>query len=209
MSEIGAAVPGGGGEVGELIRAKDWSQTPLGPRDRWSQPLHTSVSICLASRFPMFLWWGHELINVYNDAYIPLMGAKHPDGLGQPAAELWAEVWPILGPLALDVVERGRASWSEAQLLHLERSGLPRGVLFRLRLQPDHGRRRRGRWSARGRLGDHRAGAQRSPPADAVGDRGPGPEDRPCRRGRARGGGRARCRPARSPLRDPVRADRG
>ncbi len=136
MSEIGAAVPGGGGEVGELIRAKDWSQTPLGPRDRWSQPLQTSVSICLASRFPMFLWWGHELINVYNDAYIPLMGAKHPDGLGQPAAELWAEVWPILGPLAMDVVERGRASWSEAQMLHLERSGYPEECYFDFAYSP-------------------------------------------------------------------------
>jgi hypothetical protein len=73
----------------------------------------------------MFVWWGHDLINIYNDAYIPLMGAKHPHGLGRPAAAVWAEVWPIIGPLAMDVVERGQASWSEAQLLHLERSGYP------------------------------------------------------------------------------------
>ncbi len=136
MGQIGAVFPGGGGGVGELIRVKDWSETPLGPRDRWSQPLHTSVSICLASRFPMFLWWGHELINIYNDAYIPLMGAKHPDGLGRPAPELWAEVWPILEPLAMDVVERGRASWSEAQLLHLERSGYPEECYFDFAYSP-------------------------------------------------------------------------
>lgn len=136
MSEIGAAFPGGEGAVGELIRAKDWSQTPLGPRDRWSQPLRTSVSICLASRFPMFLWWGHDLINIYNDAYIPLMGAKHPHGLGRPAAEVWAEVWPIIGPLAMDVVERGQASWSEAQLLHLERSGYPEESYFDFAYSP-------------------------------------------------------------------------
>ena len=59
----------GGGEMGELIRSKDWSQTPLGPPDTWPPSLRTAVMILLQSRFPMFVWWGEEMITIYNDAY--------------------------------------------------------------------------------------------------------------------------------------------
>ena len=113
-----------------LVAAEDWSRTAIGDARNWPQSLRTSVDICLASRYPMFVWWGPELTNIYNDAYLPVLGSKHPAGLGQPASEVWAEVWDVIGPLAQGVLERGEASWSEAQLLYLERSGYPEETYF-------------------------------------------------------------------------------
>ena len=72
--------------VGELIRARDWAATPIGPADRWSPSLRTALSICLESRFPILIWWGPEFVMLYNDAYAPLIGSKHPAALGQPFA---------------------------------------------------------------------------------------------------------------------------
>src|SRR5580698_8035622 len=88
----------GGGEMGALMRAKDWAQTPVGPVDKWPQSLRTTLSIILNSKFPMFLWWGPELICFYNDAYRPSLGqeGKHPHILGEPAREAWPEIWPII-----------------------------------------------------------------------------------------------------------------
>ena len=75
----------GGSEMAELIRAMDWSQTPLGPVATWPQSLRTTVSVCLSSRFPILIWWGADLIMLYNDAYRPILGAtKHPHALGAP-----------------------------------------------------------------------------------------------------------------------------
>src|SRR4028118_1624014 len=90
----------GGGQMGALMRALDWSSTPLGPVENWPQSWRTALSICLASRFPMILWLGADLIVFYNDAYIPIFGTqKHPKSLGKPGREVWAEVWQIIGPM--------------------------------------------------------------------------------------------------------------
>jgi PAS domain S-box-containing protein len=91
----------GGGEMGNLTRNFDWSQTPLGPPDTWPQSLRTSVNIVLSSSFPMLLWWGEELIQFYNDAFRPSLGTegKHPSSLGQPAIGYWRENWHIIKPL--------------------------------------------------------------------------------------------------------------
>src|SRR3954468_18268418 len=88
----------GGGEMGARIRAFDWSHTPLGLPQQWPQSLRTIVSTCLNSRFPILVWWGRDLVKVYNDAYIPILGAKHPDALGRPGREVWGEIWHIIGP---------------------------------------------------------------------------------------------------------------
>src|SRR6187402_818783 len=87
-----------GGEMGRLIREKDWSKTSLGSQEFWPQSLRTTISILLNSKFPMFLWWGPELICFYNDAYRPSLGqnGKHPFILGQPAETAWAEIWTII-----------------------------------------------------------------------------------------------------------------
>ncbi|WP_437996492.1 PAS domain-containing protein [Sorangium sp. So ce185] len=85
----------GASELSALCREKDWGATPLGPVERWPQSLKTAVSIVLSSSFPMIVLWGPELVQIYNDAYRLLMGAKHPAGLGQANRECWPEVWHI------------------------------------------------------------------------------------------------------------------
>ncbi len=91
----------GGGEMGELTRKYQRSLTPVGPPDNWPQSLRTIVAMLLNSRFPMFLWWGEDMIQFYNDAYRPSLGnnGKHPLALGQPAVDCWPEIWPIIYPL--------------------------------------------------------------------------------------------------------------
>ncbi len=89
----------GGGEMGERIRTFDWSTTPLGPAESWSPTLQTMVRVMLANRLPMLLWWGPQYVSIYNDAYRPVLGAKHPWALGQPVCECWKEIWHILKPL--------------------------------------------------------------------------------------------------------------
>src|SRR5205085_11589255 len=87
----------GGGEMGRLIREKDWSKTSLGIPQSWPQSLRTTLSILLNSKFPMFLFWGSDLTCFYNDAYRPSLGkeGKHPGILGGRAEVYWAEIWHI------------------------------------------------------------------------------------------------------------------
>src|ERR1044072_6537873 len=85
--------------MGRLIGDYDWSDTPLGPIEGWSQTLRTTVSLLLSNRFPMLLWWGKDYISIYNDPYAPILGAKHPWGLGKPVKVCWSEIWPTLKPL--------------------------------------------------------------------------------------------------------------
>src|SRR6478752_8548664 len=88
----------GGGEMGERIRNFDWSQTSLGDPKNWQNSLKTCVRIMLTSPQPMFVWWGKELINIYNDAYQTIVRGKHPQALGQPAIEVWKEIWHQIQP---------------------------------------------------------------------------------------------------------------
>jgi hypothetical protein len=115
----------GGGEMGERIRALDWSATPLGPVDRWPQSLRSAVSILLPSKAQIVLFWGADLITLYNDAYRPAFGAKHPWALGRPARECWAEVWDVLEPLFGGVMRTGEAFWAKDHPFFLERHGYP------------------------------------------------------------------------------------
>lgn len=115
----------GGGEMGELMRAKDWSKTPLGNPDNWPQSLRTTLSIILNSRFPMFLFWGPQFVCFYNDAYRPSLGkeGKHPHILGERGEDWWLEIWPVIKPLMDQVLSGGEATWSEDQLLPIYRNG--------------------------------------------------------------------------------------
>jgi hypothetical protein len=114
----------GGGEMGRLMRAQDWSATPLGPVVGWPQSLKTAVSICLGSRYPIVLWWGKKaLTQIYNDAYIPILGrSKHPASLGQSATECWSEIWHIIDPMLEGVFATGAATWSEDFLYVIARN---------------------------------------------------------------------------------------
>lgn len=113
-----------GGVCGDLIDQTSWSATPLGPIAAWPASLKTMVGTMLASRHPMFLWWGPELIQFYNDAYLPSFGiGKHPTAMGQRGRDCWGEVWPIIWPQIEDVMARGKASWNEDHLVPIFRNG--------------------------------------------------------------------------------------
>ena len=111
--------------MAERTRNFDWSRTPLGSPDQWPQSLRTIISVILNSRFPMFLWWGPDLIQFYNDAYRPSLGndGKHPSALGQRGEECWPEIWPVIKPLIDQVLTDGEATWSEDQLIPIYRNG--------------------------------------------------------------------------------------
>src|SRR5579884_3104830 len=103
----------GGGEMGERIRAFEWSKTPVGPAADWPQSLKTAVRIMLTSRQPMWLGWGDELTYLYNDPYKSIIGGKHPQALGQPFAQVWHEIWDVVGPMAKVVMRRDEGTYVE------------------------------------------------------------------------------------------------
>ncbi|WP_299535878.1 SpoIIE family protein phosphatase [uncultured Streptomyces sp.] len=114
------------GEVGQDLAAVDWDAHPLGPPAGWPQSLRTAVSILLSSRFSMWMAWGPELTFFCNAAYRrDTLGGKYPWALGRPASEVWAEIWSDIGPRIDTVLATGRATWDEALLLFVERSGYP------------------------------------------------------------------------------------
>ncbi|MFK3736734.1 ATP-binding protein [Massilia sp. TN1-12] len=127
------------GEMAALIRAKDWSTTPFGPIDTWSPALRSAVSICLGSRFPMVLYWGETRALIYNDAWAPVPGQKHPWALGRPGFEVWSEIWDIIGPMFDHVMATGEATWSEDQLLPLNRYGYVEECYFYYSYSPVRG----------------------------------------------------------------------
>ena len=127
----------GGGEMGQLMRERDWSKTPVGSMSSWPQSLRTAVSICLASRFPIIIFWGPDLVQFYNDAYRPVLGTnKHPSALGQQAKDCWPEVWDVIGPMLHGVLSSGEATWSENQLLLLDRNGYVEECYFTFSYSP-------------------------------------------------------------------------
>src|SRR5262249_11888474 len=113
----------GGGEMGALIRSIDWSKTPLGPVSGWSQALRTMVGVLLRNRFPLLLWWGPRFCQIYNDAYRPIPGAKHPRSMGQPASECWPEIWHIIGPMIEAPYAGQPATSSDDLFLLINRKG--------------------------------------------------------------------------------------
>ncbi len=115
----------GGGEMGGLMRAKRWADTPLGPPETWPQSLKTVVRILLTSRYQMWMCWGDDLTFFYNDAYRPTLGVKHGWALGEPTRDVWREIWPDIGPRIEHVLRSGEATWDEGLLLFLERSLYP------------------------------------------------------------------------------------
>jgi PAS domain S-box-containing protein len=126
----------GGGEMGALMRAHDWSRSPLGPPEQWPDALKMAVSICLNSRFPMLLWWGPEFVMLYNDAYRPILGmTKHPASLGSRGRDIWPEIWTIIGP-QLASIWRGEATWSHDLLLPLDRNNYLEEAYFTYSYSP-------------------------------------------------------------------------
>jgi PAS domain S-box-containing protein len=115
----------GGGEMGELMRTRDWSDGPLGAPEHWPESLQLSASICISSRFDLIVWWGPQLVMLYNDSYRRTLGAKHPSALGRPGREVYPEIWEVIGPMLETVMRTGEATWSADLCLLLERNGYP------------------------------------------------------------------------------------
>jgi signal transduction histidine kinase len=110
--------------MGALMRAYDWAGSRLGSVETWPQSLKTALSILLDSRYPMYIAWGPDFIQFYNDAYRPILGAtKHPGALGQSTRETFAEIWAFIGPMFERVMQSGEATFLEDQLLPLDRFG--------------------------------------------------------------------------------------
>ncbi len=116
-------LPTGDSAVRDLMRARDWSQTPLGPPEQWPESLRAVVRVMLTSRFAMWMAWGPELTFLCNDAYLPTVGIKRSWVIGSRSDRVWAEIWPAIGPRIERVLASGVATWDEALLLYLERSG--------------------------------------------------------------------------------------
>jgi len=122
--------------MGALMRSLDWSNTPLGPVSSWPQSLRTSVSTCLNSRFAIVIWWGPDLVMLYNDAYRDIIASKHPAALGRPGRECWPEIWPTIRPMLEGVLQVGEATWSNDFLLPLERHGYSEECYFTFSYSP-------------------------------------------------------------------------
>ena len=121
----------GTGELVELTRGFDWSKTPVGAVHQWPDLLLSTVNLILAAPHPMFVWWGEELIQFYNDPYRASLGLdKHPSALGQPGRECWPEIWSAIGPQIAAVMKEGKPSWHEDQLLPIFRDGILQDVYW-------------------------------------------------------------------------------
>jgi signal transduction histidine kinase/CheY-like chemotaxis protein len=118
-----ADLESGGSELAALVRQHDWSGTPLGAMEAWPQSLRTVVNILLTSRYAMWMGWGEDLTFLYNDAYAPTLGLKHPWALGNPTSKVWAEIWNDVSPRIETVLSTGKATYDEGLQLFLERSG--------------------------------------------------------------------------------------
>src|SRR5437667_6087632 len=125
----------GGREMGKLVRSMDWSRTPLGRISFWPQSLRTTVSLCLASNFPISLAWGPKHVQIYNDGYWSICGEKHPHSMGQDFSECWASPWPVIGE-AFTRALAGETSFLENQRMFLDRNGYLEETFFTFSFSP-------------------------------------------------------------------------
>ncbi len=125
-----------GGEMAQLIARTDWAKTPIGAVTTWSPTLRMMVNFLLANRFPQLLWWGPEFCSLYNDAYIPILGVKHPSSLGKPVKDVWQEIWHVLKPLIETPFHGGPATWMEDISLELQRHGFWEETHFTIAYSP-------------------------------------------------------------------------
>jgi signal transduction histidine kinase len=137
QTDLTTTVLAGGGEMGALIRAHDWSATPLGPAESWPQSLRSVVSMLLPSKAQIVLFWGPEFAVIYNDAYRPVFGAKHPGALGRTGRDAWSEIWDdVLHALLAGVVRTGEAFWGKDLLFLLARFGFVEETYFDVSYDP-------------------------------------------------------------------------
>jgi len=127
----------GGGEMGSMMRAHDWTISPLGPHENWPQSLKTAVSLMLNSLYPMFIAWGPDQLFLYNDAYRSILGSKHPDALGRPFGVVWPEIWDDIESI-VEQAYAGQATFHENLHLVMERNGYPEDTWYTFSYSPVH-----------------------------------------------------------------------
>src|SRR5579883_2610525 len=110
-------------EMQQMFAEYDWAQSELGPMEHWPVPLQSAVSLALTSSFPIVLFVGSELTMLYNDAWRPVAGDKHPYCFARPGAEVWQEIWDVIGAMLHEVINTGKAKWVNDILLVLYRYG--------------------------------------------------------------------------------------
>ena len=128
----------GDGEVAAIIRERDWSLTPLGPIARWPGCLRTALGICLHSTTPVAVYWGSELITLYNDLCAQFIGDSHPRALGTPARLLYADIWATVGPLFITAFEQGVPMASRNQRIPIRHAGQYEEVRHDFSVNPVH-----------------------------------------------------------------------
>src|SRR5690242_20079195 len=126
----------GGGEMGAVMRSVDWSRTSIGAVETWSDSIRMMVRFLLANRFPLLLWWGPDYVQLYNDAYRPVLGSTHPRSMGQPARACWPEIWHIIGPLIDAPYNGGPSTWMEDIELEIDRHGYTEESHFTIAYSP-------------------------------------------------------------------------
>ena len=127
----------GGGEMGALLRSRNWRDSSLGPPPDWPPPLKTTIRLILNTGHPMYIWWGPELLCFYNDAYRQSIGPEmHPGSIGRPARIVWADIWPIIGPQIDQVMSGGGATWHENHLVPILRNGRREDVYWTYSYSP-------------------------------------------------------------------------
>lgn len=129
----------GGGEMGRRIREYDWASTPLGQPSGWPQSLRSALSICLHSSFPTAIYWGPDLRLLYNDAWSPIPAERHPWALGRPGAEVWPDIWEVVGPQFSHVMETGEGFSTFDQMLPMVREGIRHETYWNYSFTPIRG----------------------------------------------------------------------
>src|SRR5687767_9321824 len=143
----------GTSEVATLIRASDWSSTPVGSITDWGPPLRTALNICLHASSPIAVYWGEELITFYNDTCAHNIGDRHPTALGMPAAELYSDVWDFVGPILTTAYTKGISTGSRNQPIPIAREGRIKELRFDFTANPVRDRSEERRVGKEGRTG--------------------------------------------------------
>lgn len=129
----------GDGELALAVRSKPWSATPLGALETWPEPLQTAVGLCLGSSFPTLVCWGPDLLQIYNDPALAILRTKHPYALGRSAREVWAEIWPDVGPMIERLMLTGEPASGEDMPLFPVRDGAREQAFFTFSLSAIRG----------------------------------------------------------------------
>jgi len=129
----------GNGEMPRRIRQYNWADHQFGDPTTWPQSLRSAISICLHSSFPTAIYWGPELRLLYNDAWAPIPGPRHPEALGAPAREVWSDIWHVIEPQFVHLIETGNGVFVEDQLLPMRRFGIAEETYWSYSFTPIRG----------------------------------------------------------------------